>query len=101
MLEFIFFGVNFFKIYDGGYVLILIVGGIVIVMWIWCCGSCIFVEKVKVNNILIDKFIEMVSCESDYVLVIVLGIVIFFIFDLGFVLVMLLYNIKYNYVFYK
>ncbi|MET3615216.1 KUP system potassium uptake protein [Rhizobium aquaticum] len=101
VLELIFLGANLFKIHDGGYVPILIAGGIVIVMWTWRRGSRILAEKAKANNIPIDKFIEMVSRESDHAPATVPGTAIFLTSDPGFAPATLLHNIKHNHVLHK
>jgi len=100
-LELVFLGANLFKIHDGGYVPIMIAGGIVIVMWTWRRGSRILAEKAKANNIPIDKFIEMVSRESDHAPVTVPGTAIFLTSDPGFAPATLLHNIKHNHVLHK
>lgn len=101
LLELVFLGANLFKIHDGGYVPILIAGGIVIVMWTWRRGSRILAEKAKANNIPIDKFIEMVSRESDHAPATVPGTAIFLTSDPGFAPATLLHNIKHNHVLHK
>lgn len=101
VLELIFLGANLFKIHDGGYVPILIAAGIVIVMWTWRRGSRILAEKAKANNIPIDKFIEMVSRESDHAPATVPGTAIFLTSDPGFAPATLLHNIKHNHVLHK
>jgi KUP system potassium uptake protein len=101
VLELIFLGANLFKIHDGGYVPILIAGGIVVVMWTWRRGSRILAEKAKANNIPIDKFIEMVSRESDHAPATVPGTAIFLTSDPGFAPATLLHNIKHNHVLHK
>ena len=100
-LEMVFLGANLFKIHDGGYVPIMIAGGIVVVMWTWRRGSRILAEKAKANNIPIDKFIEMVSRESDHAPVTVPGTAIFLTSDPGFAPATLLHNIKHNHVLHK
>ncbi|MCD2172901.1 potassium transporter Kup [Rhizobium sp. C4] len=100
-LELVFLGANLFKIHDGGYVPIMIAGGIVVVMWTWRRGSRILAEKAKANNIPIDKFIEMVSRESDHAPVTVPGTAIFLTSDPGFAPATLLHNIKHNHVLHK
>lgn len=101
VLELIFLGANLFKIHDGGYVPILIAGGIVVVMWTWRRGSRILAEKAKANNIPIDKFIEMVSRESAHAPATVPGTAIFLTSDPGFAPATLLHNIKHNHVLHK
>ncbi|HZG27247.1 MAG TPA: potassium transporter Kup [Ensifer sp.] len=101
LLELVFLGANLFKIHDGGYVPILIATGIVIVMWTWRRGSRILAEKAKANNIPIDKFIEMVSRESEHAPVTVPGTAIFLTSDPGFAPATLLHNIKHNHVLHK
>ncbi len=101
LLEMVFLGANLFKIHDGGYVPIMIAAGIVIVMWTWRRGSRILAEKAKANNIPIDKFIEMVSRESDHAPVTVPGTAIFLTSDPGFAPATLLHNIKHNHVLHK
>lgn len=101
MLELVFLGANLFKIHDGGYVPILIAAGIVIVMWTWRRGSRILAEKAAANNIPIDKFIEMVSRESEHAPATVPGTAIFLTSDPGFAPATLLHNIKHNHVLHK
>lgn len=101
LLELVFLGANLFKIHDGGYVPIMIASGIVVVMWTWRRGSRILVEKAKANNIPIDKFIEMVSRESEHAPVTVPGTAIFLTSDPGFAPATLLHNIKHNHVLHK
>jgi KUP system potassium uptake protein len=101
MLELVFLGANLFKIHDGGYVPIMIASGIVVVMWTWRRGSRILSEKAKANNIPIDKFIEMVSRESEHAPVTVPGTAIFLTSDPGFAPATLLHNIKHNHVLHK
>ncbi|MCD2179739.1 potassium transporter Kup [Rhizobium sp. C1] len=101
LLELVFLGANLFKIHDGGYVPILIAAGIVIVMWTWRRGSRILAEKAKANNIPIDKFIEMVSRESEHAPATVPGTAIFLTSDPGFAPATLLHNIKHNHVLHK
>lgn len=101
LLELVFLGANLFKIHDGGYVPILIATGIVIVMWTWRRGSRILAEKAKANNIPIDKFIEMVSRESEHAPATVPGTAIFLTSDPGFAPATLLHNIKHNHVLHK
>jgi KUP system potassium uptake protein len=100
-LELVFLGANLFKIHDGGYVPIMIASGIVVVMWTWRRGSRILSEKAKANNIPIDKFIEMVSRESEHAPVMVPGTAIFLTSDPGFAPATLLHNIKHNHVLHK
>ena len=101
LLELVFLGANLFKIHDGGYVPVLIAGAIVILMWTWRRGSRILAEKAKVNNIPIDKFIEMVTRESEHAPATVPGTAIFLTSDPGFAPATLLHNIKHNHVLHK
>lgn len=101
LLELVFLGANLFKIHDGGYVPIMISSVIVVIMWTWRRGSRILAEKAKANNIPIDKFIEMVSRESDHAPVTVPGTAIFLTSDPGFAPATLLHNIKHNHVLHK
>lgn len=101
LLELVFLGANLFKIHDGGYVPIMISSVIVVIMWTWRRGSRILAEKAKAGNIPIDKFIEMVSRESEHAPVTVPGTAIFLTSDPGFAPATLLHNIKHNHVLHK
>ena len=100
-LELVFLGANLLKIHDGGYVPILIASAIVVVMWTWRKGSRILASKAKDGNIPIEKFIEMVTRESDHAPVTVPGTAIFLTSDAGFAPPTLLHNIKHNHVLHK
>jgi KUP system potassium uptake protein len=101
LLELVFLGANLFKIHDGGYVPVLIASAIVVIMWTWRRGSRILANKAKDNNIPIDKFIEMVTRESEHAPVTVPGTAIFLTSEPGFAPPTLLHNIKHNHVLHK
>jgi KUP system potassium uptake protein len=101
LLELVFLGANLFKIRDGGYVPVLIASTIVLIMWTWRRGSRILVEKAKAVNIPIDRFIEMVTRESENAPVTVPGTAIFLTSEPGFAPATLLHNIKHNHVLHR
>lgn len=61
MLELIFLGANLIKIYDGGYIPVLIATTFVVIMWTWRRGSALLMEKTCHTDIPLASFISWIE----------------------------------------
>lgn len=98
VVDMVFFLVNFLKICDGGWFLLMLGVGVFFLLMIWYKGKKFLWACSLEDGILFELFLVGLLV---YLLYCVEGMVVFFIGNIEFVLVLLLYNFKYNCVFYE
>ena len=98
MLELIFLGANLIKIYDGGYIPVLIATTFVVIMWTWRRGSALLMEKTRHTDIPLASFISSIERKSDHSPAHVPGTAIFLTSDPESAPAALLHNLKHNHV---
>ncbi|MBB3966437.1 potassium transporter Kup [Rhizobium metallidurans] len=97
-LELIFLGANLIKIYDGGYIPVLIATTFVVIMWTWRRGSALLMEKTRHTDIPLASFISSIERKSDHSPAHVPGTAIFLTSDPESAPAALLHNLKHNHV---
>jgi KUP system potassium uptake protein len=61
VIDLIFFGANALKIFEGGYVPLMIAAGVMIVMWTWSRGQRIVAEKTRVEEMAMGDLAGMLQ----------------------------------------
>ncbi|MBW9055258.1 potassium transporter Kup [Rhizobium mesosinicum] len=96
LLESIFLGANLLKIHDGGYVPVLIAGGLMIMMWTWKKGTLLVREKSARSDVPLMQFLASIERKSDHAPVQVPGTAIFLTSLPDMTPGVLLHNLKHN-----
>ncbi|MFO1036368.1 MAG: potassium transporter Kup [Geminicoccaceae bacterium] len=61
VVDTIFLAANLFKLFDGGYVPLLLATGMILLMWTWSRGTRLLLEKIHKDSLPIDQLIEILE----------------------------------------
>jgi KUP system potassium uptake protein len=93
LIELSFFGANLTKLFTGGYVPVMIAGGLIVLMWTWQRGTRILFEKTRKTDVPLRELITMLLNSPPHR---VKGTAIFLTSDPETAPAALLHNLKHN-----
>lgn len=96
ILESIFLAANLLKIAEGGYIPVMIAGGLMIMMWTWRKGTMLLKMKAARNDIPLQQFIGSIERKSAHAPVEVPGTAVFLTSFPDLTPNVLLHNLKHN-----
>jgi KUP system potassium uptake protein len=93
-IEFLFLLSNLLKVHEGGYVPLLMAGGLMLMMWTWVRGVAILVNKTRKTDVPLIELVGMLEKSSSYHRV--KGTAVFLTSDPDIAPAALLHNMKHN-----
>ena len=94
VLEFLFMLSNLLKVHEGGYVPLMLAGGLMLMMWTWVRGVAILVNKTRKTDVPLTELVGMLEKSTSYHRV--KGTAVFLTSDPDTAPAALLHNMKHN-----
>jgi len=93
VIEFLFLLSNLLKVFEGGYVPLLLAGGLIILMWTWVRGVTILFNKTRKTDVPLSELVGMLEKSPPHH---VRGTAVFLTSDPEIAPAALLHNLKHN-----
>lgn len=93
VIEFLFLLSNLFKVVEGGYVPLILAGGLIVLMWTWVRGVTILFNKTRKTDVPIQELVGMLEKSPPHH---VRGTAVFLTSDPEIAPAALLHNLKHN-----
>ena len=94
VLEFLFLCSNLLKLHEGGYVPLILAGGLMLMMWTWVRGVAILIKKTRRTDVPLAELVGMLEKSTSYHHV--KGTAVFLTSDPEIAPAALLHNMKHN-----
>ena len=94
VIEFLFLLSNLLKVHEGGYVPLILAGGLIVMMWTWVRGVAILTTKTRKTDVPLIELVGMLEKSTSYQHV--KGTAVFLTSDAEIAPAALLHNMKHN-----